>query len=76
MEDEDYAFHAGNISLLWMRRQAAAQGLVFRSEEIVWCPDDVDFGREDTMNPWWKTLEFLPIRHQVSFGGTGKHARR
>ena len=44
-EDEDYAFHAGNISLLWMRREAAAQGLVFKSEEMAWCPDDVDFGR-------------------------------
>ena len=49
-EDEHYAAHAGNTPFLWMRREAAANGLVFKSEEMAWCPDDVGFGREDTVS--------------------------
>ena len=59
-----------------MSREAAAQGLVSEPEVFGWGPDDVDLGRDDTMNLGYKILEFMPIRHQVSFSGTGKHERR
>ncbi|KAI9569164.1 hypothetical protein HD554DRAFT_619999 [Boletus coccyginus] len=68
--------HAGNVPLLWMRREAEAEGLVFESERFAWHPEDVDLGRKDTMNHAWKFFEILPIRHQISFSGTGKHQRR
>jgi hypothetical protein len=59
-----------------MSREAAAKGLVFKPEGFGWGPDDVDLGRHDTMNFGYKLLEILPIRHQVSFSGTGKHELR
>ena len=59
-----------------MSREAAANGLVFKPERFGWGPDDVDLGRVDTMNPGYKVLEIMPIRHQVSFSGTGKYERR
>lgn len=31
-----YIVYAGNVSLLWMRRDAAANGLVFNPEESAW----------------------------------------
>lgn len=71
-----YPVHAGNVPLLWMRREAAANGLVFKPEVFTWDSEDVDLGREDSMTVGWKFLEMLPIRHQVSFSGTGKHERR
>lgn len=71
-----YPVHAGNVPLLWMRREAAAHGLVFAPEEFTWDPEDVDKGTKDTMTSGYKFLEILPIRHQVSFSGIGKHERR
>lgn len=78
-EDDDsgsYTVHAGNVPLLWMRREAATNGLVFKPEEFTWDPEDVDLGRQDSMTGFWKFFEKLPIRHQVSFSGTGKHEWR
>jgi len=68
--------HAGNVPLVWMRREAEAEGLVLESQRFSWYPEDVDLGREDTMTWFWPVLEFLPIRHQTSFSGTGKHQSR
>ena len=59
-----------------MSREAAAKGLGFNPEGFGWGPDDVDLGRHDTMKFWYKLLEIVPIRHQVSFSGTGKHQWR
>lgn len=70
------ALHAGSVPLLWMRREAAANGLVFKPEEFAWSPEDIDFGTRNTMTSWWRILEILPIRHQISFSGLGKHKRR
>ena len=74
--DDPYPVHAGNVPLLWMSREAAANGLDVKSEGFGWGPDDVDLGRHDTMNFGYKLLEIMPIRHQVSFNGTGEHKRR
>ncbi|KAF8134258.1 hypothetical protein EV363DRAFT_1160909 [Boletus edulis] len=68
--------NAGHVSLLWMRREAAANGLVLKSTDIVWLPDDLDSGVRNSMTPMWRALEYLPIRHQVSFSGSGEHAVR
>ena len=59
-----------------MRLEAAAKGLVFKPEGFGWGPDDVNLGRDDTMNFRYKFLESMPIRHQVSFSGPGKHEWR
>ena len=59
-----------------MSREAAANGLIVKSKGFNWGPDDVDLGRLDTMKFGYKLLEIMPIRHQVSFSGTGKHERR
>ena len=74
--DDPYPVHAGNVPLLWMSREAAVQGLVFKSEGFDCGPDDVDLGRDDPMNRLWKFLEMIPIRHQVSFSDIRKHERR
>ena len=74
--NERYPIHSGNVTLQWMRHEAAAQGLIFKSGAIAWCPEDVDLGRKDSMNLVWKLFETLPFRHQVSFSGTGKHKLR
>ena len=77
MGDGPDPVHAGNVPLLWMSREAAARGLVFKPEfEFGWGPDDVDLGRVDTMKFGYKFLEIMPICPQVSFSGTGKHERR
>ena len=78
-EDDDpvpYTVHAGNVPLVWMRQEAAAGGLVFDLEEFAWDPQDVDFGTRNWVAPVWNIFEVLPIRHQVSFTGTGRHGRR
>ena len=78
-QDDDsmpYPVHAGNVPLVWMRQEAAAKGLVFNLEEFAWDPQDVDFRTRNSMGPAWSFLELLPIRHQVSFTGTGRHERR
>ena len=59
-----------------MRQEAAAHGLVFEPKEFAWDPKDVDFGTRNSMSSGWKIFEIVPIRHQVSFSGTGKHERR
>jgi hypothetical protein len=76
VDDGPDPVHAGNVPLLWMSGEAAANGLVFEQEGFGWGPDDVDLGRVDTMNLGYKVLEIMPIRHQVSFSGAGKHERR
>ena len=76
VDDDPDPVHAGNVPLLWMSQEAAAKGLVFKVEVFGWGPDDVDLGRADTMKSWSRFLEIMPIRHQVSFNGTGKHERR
>lgn len=78
LEDDDpmsHSVHAGNIPLLWMKQEAAKEGLVFKSEEeVAWVPGplDVDLGRKESLISWWRFLEFLPTCHRVSFSGTGK----
>jgi hypothetical protein len=59
-----------------MSREAAANGLVVRSEGFGWGPDDVDLGRDHTVDTAYNILEFVPIRQQVTFSGTGEHERR
>lgn len=59
-----------------MRREAVANGLVLEPTDIVWVPDDLDFGIINSMTSVWRTIEFMPIRHQVSFTGAGEIARR
>ena len=67
---------AGNVSLLWMRREATVCGLVLESTDIVWLPDDLDFGTSNSMTRMWRAIEYMPIKHQVSFSGAGDDARR
>lgn len=59
-----------------MKQEAAASGLVFEPEVFAWVPRDVDFGRKDSLTFFWKVLEIFPVRHQVSFSGTGRHEWR
>lgn len=59
-----------------MRREAAASGLVLQPTDIVWVPDDLDFGVSDSMSRAWHAIEYMPIKHQVSFSGGGEDARR
>ena len=59
-----------------MRREAAANGLVLQPTDVVWVPDDLDFGTSDSMTRTWRVIEYLPIKHQVSFSGAGEDARR
>ncbi|KAN0091571.1 Uncharacterized alpha/beta hydrolase domain (DUF2235) domain containing protein [Tylopilus felleus] len=67
---------SGNVSLLWMRREAAANGLALQPTDIVWVPDDLDFGIKNSMTPIWRAIEYMPIKHQVSFSGSGEDGRR
>ena len=77
MDDRPDPVHAGNVPLLWMSREAAAKGLVFKPEfGFGWGPDAVDLGRVDIMKFGYKFLEFMPNRYQVSFSGTGKNEWR
>ena len=59
-----------------MRREAAANGLVLGPTDIVWVPDDLDFGTSNSMTGGWRAIEYMPIKHQVSFSGAGDDARR
>ncbi|KAF8554212.1 hypothetical protein OG21DRAFT_1522574 [Imleria badia] len=70
------SYQAGNVSLLWMRREAIACGLILKPTDIVWVPDDLDFGTIDSMSRIWRLVEYLPIKHQVSFSGAGDDTRR
>ena len=75
-KDDDpwlHTTHAGNVSFLWMRQEAAAQGLLCEPN-FAWAPKDVDFGTRNSMSGW-EIFEVLPMRYQVSFSGTGKHKR-
>ncbi|KAF8554226.1 hypothetical protein OG21DRAFT_1412961 [Imleria badia] len=67
---------AGNVSLLCMRREAAAKGLVLHPTDIVWVPDDLDFGTSNSMTGAWPVIEYIPIKHQISFSGAGEDALR
>ncbi|KAF9227008.1 hypothetical protein BS17DRAFT_441298 [Gyrodon lividus] len=70
------SFQAGNVSLLWMRREASAKGLILKPTDIVWVPDDLDFGTSNSMSAVWNFIEIFPIKHQVSFSGAGEDGRR
>lgn len=59
-----------------MRREAAANGLVLQPTDIVWVPNDLDFGTSDSMTRAWRAIEYMPIKHQVSFSGAGDNGRR
>ena len=59
-----------------MRREAAASGLVLQQTDIVWVPDDIDLGISDSMTRFWQLIEYMPIRHQVSYSGFGGNAQR
>ena len=59
-----------------MRREAAANGLALQPTDIVWVPDDLDFGIKNSMTPIWRAIEYMPIKHQVSFSGSGEDGRR
>ena len=74
--DRSGSYNAGNVSLLWMRREAAANGLVLQPTDRVWVPGDLDFGVSDSMTSTWQVMEYVPITHQVSFSGAGDHSRR
>ncbi|KAH7889111.1 hypothetical protein F5I97DRAFT_1804244, partial [Phlebopus sp. FC_14] len=70
------AFQAGNVSLLWMREEAVGKGLRLKPTDVVWMPDDLDFGTSNSMSRVWKFVEWFPIKHQVSYTGAGESARR
>ena len=56
-EDDDlgpYAVHAGNVPLVWMQREAADKGLVFKSKGFAWDPEDIGFGRRDALTSRWR----------------------
>ena len=57
-----------------MRREAALSGLALQSTDIVWAPDDIDFGISDSMTFAWGLIEYLPVKHQVTFSGAGNDA--
>ena len=59
-----------------MRREAATCGLILKPTDIVWVPDDLDFGTVNSMTRIWRLVEYLPIKHQVSFSGGGEDTRR
>ena len=69
-------FHAGNVSLMWMRCEAETSGLRLKPEHVLWTNDDIDFGTHNSMSPFWKLVEILPVSHQVSFSGSGGNAFR
>ena len=77
-DDESHPVHSGNVPLVWMRREAADRGLLVDPVTSAWHLEDIDFGREDidTMPLYCRILEVIPVYHQVSFSGTGKHERR
>ena len=59
-----------------MRREAAANGLVLKPTDIVWVPDDLDFGISNSMTKIWRAIEYMPVKHQVCFSGAGNDSRR
>ena len=59
-----------------MRREATASGLVLEPTDIVWVPDDLDLGTSNSMAGLWPAVEYMPIKHQVSFSGAGEDSRR
>lgn len=64
---------------MWMRREVSRSGLVLKPKDILWTlwtDEDIDLGTTDSMTLLWKLVEFLPIRHEVSFSGSGDNARR
>ncbi|KAG9319016.1 hypothetical protein JVU11DRAFT_1137, partial [Chiua virens] len=67
---------SGNVSLLWMRREATQSGLKLQPTDLVWVPADLDFGTSNSMCKLWPVIEYMPITHQVSFSGPGGSARR
>ncbi|KAF8834336.1 hypothetical protein BDN67DRAFT_915156 [Paxillus ammoniavirescens] len=70
------SFHAGNVSLMWMRHEAARCGLILKPTDIVWTPADLHYGTSNSMSLIWKLVEYLPIKHQVSWCGDGEHIRK
>ncbi|KAF9227032.1 hypothetical protein BS17DRAFT_442811 [Gyrodon lividus] len=68
--------HAGNVSLMWMRQEAAESGLVLKPTDIIWTPADLDSGRSNSMSVGWSVLELFPIKHQVSWSGPGENVRK
>jgi hypothetical protein len=56
-----------------MRREAAASGLVLKPTDIVWLPNDLDFG---TSFAGGGLIGYLPIKQQVCFSGSGEQARQ
>ncbi|KIJ09529.1 hypothetical protein PAXINDRAFT_87344 [Paxillus involutus ATCC 200175] len=71
-----YSFHAGNVSLMWMRHEAAESGLILKPTDMVWTPADLESGTSKSMSLAWKILELLPIKHQVSWCGPGELVRK
>ncbi|KAG9309245.1 hypothetical protein JVU11DRAFT_10725 [Chiua virens] len=75
--DKPGKYHqAGNVSLLWMRREATVNGLLLQPTHRAWVPDDLDFGVKDSMSSAWRAVEYMPIKHQATFSGAGGDARR
>ncbi|KIJ60018.1 hypothetical protein HYDPIDRAFT_190199 [Hydnomerulius pinastri MD-312] len=59
-----------------MRQEASSSGLILKPTDLVWMPDDLDFGTSDSMSIPWRLVEIIPIKHQVTFSGSGENARR
>ena len=59
-----------------MRREASTSGLVLKPGDILWTDEDLDLGATNSISLLWKLVEILPLRHQVSFSGPGRNARR
>ena len=59
-----------------MRREAVECGLGLKATDVVWVPDDIDFGTSPSMTPIWRAIEYMPIKQQVCFSGAGEDGRR
>ncbi|KIJ11751.1 hypothetical protein PAXINDRAFT_118692 [Paxillus involutus ATCC 200175] len=70
------SFHAGNVSLMWMRHEAAECGVLLKPTDMVWTPSDLEYGTTNSLSLGWKILEWLPVKHQVSWCGPGELVRK
>ncbi|KAI9571894.1 hypothetical protein HD554DRAFT_2036412 [Boletus coccyginus] len=65
---------AGDVLLLWMCQEVAANGLMLGPTDIVWVPDNLNFSTSNSMTSEWRAIEYMPIKHQVPFSGAGDDA--
>jgi hypothetical protein len=54
------SFHAGNVSLMWMRQEAAECGVLLKPTDMVWTPSDLDYGTSNSLSLGWKISSGSP----------------